>query len=247
MRVASLPKLGESRVNAGLPRAGLSVDRLARVPQPGPMHLRLVPIFALVLAACGDDTSDGSTGTTGSTATDTASSGTSEGSSGGSTGTMSSDTSSSGGTSGTDATTGSTGADTTDGGSTTGEVGTFERFRLDSAAGPCPPEQDCDGFIELVADGTLRVETFGDVEDTVVEAAVSDEDLAAAVDVFSDPALLALLDGPDPACEPPSDIFEMMTVVVDGVTHDGGTTFCDQAPIAAARETALGLAQTYAP
>jgi len=213
------------------------------------MHLRLhvvLPLLVLALGACGDDASDGGTGTTGTTAT----TGTSEGSSGGSTGVTSSETSSSGGTSGTsgaDTTTGSTGVDTTDGGSTTGELGTFERFRLDSAAGPCPPEADCNGFIELLADGTLRVETFGDVEDTVVEAAISDGDLTEAAAIFSDPALLALLDGPDPACDPPSDIFESMTAVVDGVTHDTSTTFCDQAPIAAARQMATGLAETYVP
>jgi hypothetical protein len=205
----------------------------------------LLPLLVVTLAACGDDAADGSTGTTGNSTTGTADTGTSAGSSSGSTGATSSETS--GGTSGSDTTTGSTGADTTDGGSTTGEVGTFERFRLDSAAGPCPPETDCDGFIELLADGTLRVETFGDVDDTVVEAAISDTDLSDAVTVFSDPALLALLDGPDPACEPPSDIFESMTAVVDGVTHDVGTTFCDQAPISAARQTAMDLAQTYVP
>lgn len=212
------------------------------------MHLRLdviLPLLVLAIAACGDDASDGGTGSTGTSGT-----GTSEGSSTGSTGVTSSDTSSSGGASGTsgaDTTTGSTGADTTDGGSTTGELGTFERFRLDSAAGPCPPEADCDGFIELLADGTLRVETFGDIEDTVVEAAISDGNLTEAAAIFSDPALLALLDGPDPACDPPSDIFESMTTEVDGVTHDASTTFCDQAPIAAARQMAMDLAETYVP
>ena len=30
--------------------------------------------------------------------------------------------------------------------------------------------------------------------------------------VFADPALVALLDGPDPACNPPTDIFESMLV-----------------------------------
>ena len=141
-----------------------------------------------------------------------------------------------------------TGVDSTGAGSTTGiDVSGFERFRMSMSAGPCPPMQDCDGFIELLSTMTLRVEKFGDVGDPVTEVAISAEDYAAAVQVFADPDLVALLDGPDPACNPPTDIFESMELVLDGIARDAGTTLCDQPPIAAARDKATALQQQYVP
>lgn len=135
-----------------------------------------------------------------------------------------------------------------DGGSTTGIVGQgFERFLMTSAAGPCKPGNDCDGFIELLDTRMLRVEIFGDVSETVTEVEISEEDFAAAVPMFSDPALIDLLDGSDPVCDPPTDIFESMTVQLDGIVHDAATTFCDQAPVAAARQTAIALRKEYVP
>lgn len=210
----------------------------------------LLPVLLLSVAlACGKDgdSTDGSTGSTGSTG----------GMTGGSTEGVSSTggTPTTGGTTGavttgdaTDGTGGQTGGQTTGQSSTTGiDVSGFERFTLNHSAGPCPPGADCDGFIEVLASGLLRVETFGEVGNPVKEVELSPEDLAAALPVFADPALRALLDGPDPACEPPSDIFESMVVVVDGMSHDGGTTFCDQPPIAAARDMASALSEKYVP
>jgi len=142
-------------------------------------------------------------------------------------------------------TTGSTSAGTSEG--TTGGGGSFARFRLSEAAGPCPPDHDCDGFTELLASGLLRVEVFGDVSDTVMEVQVSPEDLAASIPAFTDPALLALLDQPEPLCEPPTDIFEGMLAEVEGVVHEATTTACDQPPLAAARTAALALRTKYVP
>lgn len=135
----------------------------------------------------------------------------------------------------------------TSGTSTTGEPVAFDLFRKSNAAGPCPPDSDCDGFVELLASGTLRVEKFGDVGNPVTEIDISPEDFAAAVAVFTDPALLAILDGPDPACNPPTDIFEQMLLKIDGADHDAATTLCDQPPIAAARAKANELADKYVP
>lgn len=131
---------------------------------------------------------------------------------------------------------------------TTGvDVAGFERFRVSRAAGPCPPDLDCDGFVELLASRTLRVEVFGDLSDTVKEAQVSAAEFSAAVQVFTDPALLALLDGPQPLCDPPTDIFEGMLVEIDGATHEATTTTCPQPPLAAAREQASALRDAYFP
>lgn len=131
--------------------------------------------------------------------------------------------------------------------STGAELAEFERFKLTRAAGPCPPNMDCDGFIELLASGLLRVEPFGEQGDPVTEVEISGDDLAMAAQVFADPELIALLDAPEPLCNPPSDVFETMLVEADGVSHDADTVFCDQAPLVAARDTANALAMKYAP
>lgn len=194
----------------------------------------------LSVPACGekgDETASdgGSSGATSGATTDASTSAGATGTGGGSTG---ADT--------TGAVT--TGVDSTGAGSTTGiDVSGFERFRLFDGAGPCPPEQDCDGFIELLSTKMLRVEKFGDVGNPVKEVMISDADYAAAVPVFADPALVALLDGPDPLCNPPTDIFESMELVIDGIAHDASTTLCDQAPLVQARAAATMLQMKYVP
>ena len=143
----------------------------------------------------------------------------------------------------------STGSDSTDStDSTTGvDVSGFERFRLSRGAGPCPPDADCDGFVEILAPQLLRVEEFGDVTDAVTEVQLSAEDFAAAALVFSDPALWALLDDPSLDCNPPTDVFEGMVVEFDGVAHESTTTNCSQPAIAAARTMAEALHSSYLP
>jgi hypothetical protein len=138
-------------------------------------------------------------------------------------------------------------AGTTEEGTTSETLAGFERFKLSRAAGPCPPNMDCDGFIELLADRTLRVEPFGEQGDPVTEAEISEDDMAAAVQVFAAVALVQLLDSPEPLCNAPRDVFESMQVDIDGGSHDADTAFCDQAPLGAARDMANMLAMKYAP
>jgi hypothetical protein len=131
--------------------------------------------------------------------------------------------------------------------STTGDGDGFERFIMNKAAGPCPPNGDCEGFDELLASKLLRVDKFMDAANPVIEVEISDEDFAAAVAVFTDPELIALLGGADPVCDPPTDVFESMLVAVDAAEHAATTTFCMQPPIVAAREMAVMLRDKYAP
>lgn len=140
-----------------------------------------------------------------------------------------------------------TGGGSTATGPTTGvDVSGFERFLMSTAAGPCGPGGDCDGFVELLASGMLRVEVFGG-DETVVEVEISQADFTAAVEVFADPELLALLDGDEPLCNPPTDVFESMTVEIEGASHEGSTTGCGQPPVAAARTMATDLRTKYVP
>lgn len=206
-----------------------------------------VVLIASLGLGCGDDadsdsgasTGAESTGSADSTGGDSTSAGTDAGTEDATTAADASTDSGTGESTGSDA---ETAAD-----STTGDTSGFERFVLNSGAGPCPPDSDCDGFVELLAPGTLRVEVFGDVSKDVVQVEISEEDYDAAVAVFTDPALLALLDGAQPICRPPTDVFESMTVEIEGTTHEAMTTACDQAPIAAARSTAAALQTEYVP
>jgi hypothetical protein len=142
-----------------------------------------------------------------------------------------------------------TGTDTTgtDTGTTGVDTSQFERFTVRDAAGPCPPNADCDGFIELLGTRMLRVEKFGDLDNPVTEVEIDEDDFVAAVAVFAAPELVNTLDGPDPLCNPPTDVFESMELVLDGAMHDAMTTACDLPPLVAAREMADALAMEYAP
>jgi hypothetical protein len=111
----------------------------------------------------------------------------------------------------------------------------FEKVRV-SRGGFCAPAVDCSSFIELLGDGTIRVNVTNEPSNEVHEGKVDAADLAAAATVLTDPALLSLLDGGEPPCSTPTDIFESLAVTVDGVEHQDEITFCQLAPIAAARK-----------
>jgi hypothetical protein len=131
-------------------------------------------------------------------------------------------------------------------------AGELESFRLAWSAGPCPPGGDCSGSVELLADGTLRLETpcTGDMlcqelPAGTYEVVVSAGERDAAIAVLTDPALIAILQGAQPACQPPTDIFEGMTAVFEDAAYDNTTTTCDAAPLQAARDALTELVNAY--
>jgi hypothetical protein len=131
-------------------------------------------------------------------------------------------------------------------------VGQFESFRMSWGAGPCPPGGDCEGSIELLADGSLRLDTpcsghlaCDGLIPGIHEAEVSAADLDATIAVLTAPDLLDLLDGPRPVCEPPTDIYESLAVVVDGVEHSNETTTCTALPLQRARDALSDLVNAY--
>lgn len=132
---------------------------------------------------------------------------------------------------------------------TTGE---FESFRRAWGAGPCPPGGDCAGSVALLADGTLRLETpcTGDMmcqglPAGTYEVVVSDEERDAAIAVLTDPALIAILQGVEPACPAPTDVFEGMTIAFTDAEYENATTTCDAAPLVAARAVLADLVNAY--
>jgi hypothetical protein len=126
-------------------------------------------------------------------------------------------------------------------------LGDFERFRRSSAGGLCPDDTDCAGFIELAADRVLLVDRIGELPVVVHEAEVTAGELAGAIAILTDRDLVALLDLGEPPCEPPTDVFEQMLLVAGGREHSNSTTFCDDAPLVAARAVLVELADAYVP
>ena len=134
-----------------------------------------------------------------------------------------------------------------DGGVPVDAGGAFESFRRSTAGGPCAPGVDCEGYVELLADGSLRVDHLGELPVQLHEATVTPAELDAAIAVLTDPALVSLLDLGRAPCEPPTDFSESMTLVEGGTTHENSVTACDHAPLAAVRATLEALVATYAP
>lgn len=151
------------------------------------------------------------------------------------------------GASTTDVTAGSdaSGSSTGTGASTGVPAEGFGGFEIRWVVAACPEGAECDSAVGLQTNGLLRVETFDEPGATEVE--VSAEDRAAAEAVFTDPALLALLDAEELSCDGLSIIDESMRVALDGATHEAVTVFCEQPPIAAARAMAVSLRDAYIP
>jgi len=126
-------------------------------------------------------------------------------------------------------------------------AGAFESFRLTQSFGPCPPDSDCVGYIDLDRAGQLLRDPLSGVGAPVGSASVTPAELASAIAIFTDPALVKLLDASSPPCVPPTDIFESMKLVAGGVTHQNSTTMCDNAPVKAARDFIYQLGDKYLP
>jgi hypothetical protein len=126
-------------------------------------------------------------------------------------------------------------------------LGAYESFVRSSSAGPCAEDTDCFGSTELTADRVLLVDRFGELPVVIHQAEVTPEELDAAVAVFTDRDLVALLDLGEPPCVPPSDIDEQMTLFAGGAQHSNSVTLCEDPPLEAARAALDDLAATYFP
>jgi hypothetical protein len=78
-----------------------------------------------------------------------------------------------------------------------------EGVALSHAIGQC--ESDCRGFIQLLFDGTLRVDLIGELPARLHVATVTEAELTAIRTLTKDPDLIAYLSGAEPnpdECEP---------------------------------------------
>lgn len=127
-------------------------------------------------------------------------------------------------------------------GATAPDFASFHTFR----GGFCPPDIDCSGSITLDADGNLSVDLMGDLGGGIHSALVGDDDLAEAIAILSATDLLLVLDGANPACPAPTDVFESMSLTdTSDVVHRTSVTFCDDPAIQAAREVLNKLSDKY--
>ena len=123
--------------------------------------------------------------------------------------------------------------------------GEFVSFRIATEAF-CAPTVDCSGFVELGADGALRLDRTGERPTVVHEATISADDLAAALVVVMAPDSLAGLAGEAP-CEAPTDLHEVMTIDTSVAQHSQVTTLCDAAYLVGLRDAMQSLVDDYLP
>lgn len=117
---------------------------------------------------------------------------------------------------------------------------TFRSFAQYYAGAFC--EGECAAFHELRSDGTLSVKESGG---PVRETRVSAEDLARAVEVFTDPALVDFfVEDPLARCGVVDSVELTQLVFVDG-PRGGVTNRCDDPPLQAAREKLWELSAGY--
>jgi hypothetical protein len=87
--------------------------------------------------------------------------------------------------------------------------------------GPCPPDNDCDGFIQLLTDGTLRLNRSGEYPPIAYSARVSDSELATVMALAEDADLVTFLESREKCPHPlPTDGGSWIYVKTDVVTGE---------------------------
>ncbi|MBC8073409.1 MAG: hypothetical protein IAG13_34130 [Deltaproteobacteria bacterium] len=118
----------------------------------------------------------------------------------------------------------------------------FERFELTGNEAGCPAQAkgDCVSAIELLADGTLRLDPWGEPATTKrLEAKLTPEEVERVSAPLTAPALLTLLDRAD-ACSG-ANATETMLVRVAGTEHRNETGHCNDDAVQAARGAMIDL------
>lgn len=109
----------------------------------------------------------------------------------------------------------------------------FERIFVEMTETPCPPQGqgDCDSSFELLTDGTVRIDPWGD-PGTRLEGTVSAAIVREAAASFTSPELIALLRG---GCSG-QHASEHTTVRIGGQDHAAHTGHCNEDAIQSMRE-----------
>lgn len=121
----------------------------------------------------------------------------------------------------------------------------FQRVSLHTRAGPCTEEMDCEGFYEMLADGTFRVDRFGEYQGGVHEAHLSAEDLESAIQVATNPELVKRLRGGSYPCGHVTDVSNDFVLDLEGEHLVQEVTVCNWPEVQAIREKLRDLEDRY--
>jgi hypothetical protein len=119
---------------------------------------------------------------------------------------------------------------------------------ITTAYGPCPADADCEGFTQLLWDGTLRVDRIGELPERAHESAVTGVELAELQTLAASPALqLYLANGSVLDCNPPTDASVELYLVANGEVRSVSILGCSQEEITAISDALRRLKDKYAP
>lgn len=121
----------------------------------------------------------------------------------------------------------------------------FQRVEWSLGGGPCTEEMDCRGFYELRADGTFRVDRFGEYGGGVHEVTLPAEEVEALVETATDGALLKLLRRGDFPCGRVTDSSSAVTVELEGERLQAELAGCGEPSVSELREALQRLEDTY--
>ena len=127
------------------------------------------------------------------------------------------------------------------------EGGEFQRFFVSGNDLNCPDlaKGDCASSLELMADGTLRINPWGKPGTDLVEVRLKPAGMAAALKTLGDPALITLL-SKSKACSESKDS-ETMWLQIGSRKRKASTGYCNQAALLAARATLTRLMTEHFP
>jgi hypothetical protein len=106
---------------------------------------------------------------------------------------------------------------------------------------------DCLGSDELLADGTYRVDRFGDPDGGVRVGVLPPAELEAARQLLTRPSLLSALSRGEAACPPVTDSSVILTVELSQRTYRSQVAGCDEPSVTEALQLLRRLRDTYAP
>ncbi|MCY1073015.1 hypothetical protein [Archangium lansingense] len=123
----------------------------------------------------------------------------------------------------------------------------FVRLKWESGGGPCTEEMDCSGWDELRADGTFRVDRFGDYGGAVRETALSAEEMELVREAATSSELLEVLRRGEYPCGRVTDSSSYLTLVLEGSSYRAQLAGCSEPGVSELRTLLKRLRDTYAP
>ncbi|MFY0526928.1 hypothetical protein ACN28I_28590 [Archangium gephyra] len=126
------------------------------------------------------------------------------------------------------------------------EPESFERLKWEYGGGPCTEEMDCSGWDELLADGTFRVDRFGDSGGAVRETVLPAEELERVRVAATRAALLDVLRRGEAPCGRVSDSSSVLTLELEGANYRAQLAGCDEPGVDELRTLLERLRGTYA-